>query len=87
MRAEEFTDEDIVEVIDELVALYSSNLEQFREKLSPVALRDMEQLMSRLILKFIFLANNASEEDVTMIKAVKSCLELFTMASFERKGV
>ncbi len=69
-------DGGIVDLVDELVEVYNENFEHFVKTFNSETIVEIEQFIARLILKYVFLANDANDEDEMIIKLAKLSLEI-----------
>ncbi len=66
----------IVNLVDELVETYDENFEHLIRTLSPKTIVEIERIIARLVLKYVFLANDANDEDEMVVRLAKLSLEI-----------
>ncbi len=70
----------IVELVNEFVETYNRNIDIINLALPSELVKELEEFLSRLILKYVFLANKAEKDEIAMIKISKELLEALLRA-------
>ncbi len=71
----------VVNDINELVEIYNSNFDTFKLILPAEFIREIEECLSRLILKYVFLGAEPDSDDAMMISISKKLLRILLWIS------
>ncbi len=66
----------VVSIVNEIAELYNRNFEILEAALPSSALREMESLLSRMVLKYVFLSCEAGGDEIALLKNLRNLLEV-----------
>ncbi len=68
--------DDVMAIVDELITIYDKKFDTIERLIPPSSVREIEHVLGELVLKYVFLAQKASREDIQSLRLVKILFEI-----------